>query len=260
MGDFSADWLSLRARFDTEARAAVLEQRLARFAADRVGGSGRALQVIDLGAGSGNNHRHLSPRLPIRQHWTLVDGDEDLLRTAPQTTDLSRKHADLADDLEAAIPDTADLVTASALIDLVSRAWLVRLVHRVEQVNAALLVVLTYDGRIRWSDEDAEDGWIRDLVNTHQRGEKGFGPALGPDAPRALQDVAGPRLATFSSDWKIGASDREMRVALVDGWAGAAAEISPGDRSRISAWAARRRASECDLIVGHADQLMLPEA
>ena len=258
MGDFSADWLSLRARYDTEARAEVLEQRLARFAAARLNGSGRALQVIDLGAGSGNNHRHLSPRLPIRQHWTLVDGDEDLLRTAPQTTDISRKHADLAVDLEAAIPETADLVTASALIDLVSRNWLVRLVRRVEEVNAALLVVLTYDGRIRWSDDDAEDGWVRDLVNTHQRGEKGFGPALGPDAPRALQDVAGPGLATFSSDWRIGRADRDMRIALVDGWATAAAEIAHEDRSRVSAWALRRRESEADLIVGHADQLMLP--
>ena len=258
MGDFSADWLSLRARFDTAARAEVLEERLARFATARLGGSGRALQVIDLGAGSGNNHRHLSPRLPVRQHWTLVDGDEDLLRTAPQTTDVSRKHADLAVNLEAAIPDTTDLVTASALIDLVSRDWLVRLVRRVEEVNAALLVVLTYDGRIRWSDENAEDGRLRDLVNMHQRGEKGFGPALGPDAPRALQDVVGAGLVTRSSDWKVGAADREMRVALVDGWADAAAEIAPEQRSRISAWAVRRRECECDLVVGHADQLMLP--
>jgi hypothetical protein len=45
MGDFSADWLSLRARYDTEARAEVLEQRLARFAAARLNSSGRALQV-----------------------------------------------------------------------------------------------------------------------------------------------------------------------------------------------------------------------
>ncbi|MCR9174694.1 MAG: class I SAM-dependent methyltransferase [Alphaproteobacteria bacterium] len=258
MGAFSADWLSLRARFDTAARAQVLEDRLARFAATRLSGSGRALQVVDLGAGSGNNHRHLSPRLPVRQHWTLVDGDEDLLRTAPQTTDLSRRHADLAIDLEAAIPDAADVVTASALIDLVSREWLVRLVRRVEEIDAALLVVLTYDGRIRWSDEDAEDAWVRDLVNMHQRGEKGFGPALGPDAPRALQDLAGPGLATLSSDWKIGTADKDMRGALVDGWAAAAAEIAPDDGARISAWAERRRQIESGLVVGHADQLMLP--
>jgi hypothetical protein len=260
MGDFSADWLSLRARFDTAARAQVLEDRLARFANTRLSETGRTLQVIDLGAGSGNNYRHLSPRLPIRQHWTLVDGDEDLLRTAPETSDISRKHADLASGLEAAIPETADVVTASALIDLVSREWLVRLVERVRQINAALLVVLTYDGRIGWSDEDVDDGFVRERVNMHQRGEKGFGPALGPDAPHALQDIAGPDLATCSSDWRIGSADQDMRVALVDGWAGAAAEIAPEEAARISAWAARRRESDSDLIVGHADQLMLPLA
>lgn len=259
MGDFSADWLSLRAGFDTAARAQDLEGHVARFAAARLGGSDRALQVIDLGAGSGNNHRHLSPRLPVRQHWALVDGDEALLQVVPGTSDISRKHADLAVDVEAAIPNTADLVTASALIDLVSRDWLVRLVARVRKVNAALLVVLTYDGRIRWADDDAEDTLVRDLVNQHQRGEKGFGPALGPDAPRVFQDVAGPQLATRSSDWRIGAADRDMRVALVDGWAGAAAEIAPDEAARISAWAARRRDSASDLVVGHADQLMLPE-
>jgi len=262
MGGFSTDWLSLRAQFDGAARSPVLEDRLARFARDRTasrpGRPARTLRVVDLGAGNGNNYRHLSSRLPVAQHWTLVDADPDLLAAAPRTADVTRHLADLSVALEEVIPDSADLVTASALIDLVSQRWLDRLVERVRRVGAALLIVLTYDGRIRWSDGDEEDARVADLLNRHQRGDKGFGPALGPDAPRALQDLIGADVQTVSSDWVIAPEDGAMRRALVDGWAQAAWEIDPEGMDRIGAWAERRRQTPVRLVVGHADQLVLP--
>ena len=227
---FSEDWLALRAPYDTAARASALERRLADWLSDRAGPG--PLSVLDLGAGSGNNMAHLAPRLPVPQSWTLVDADGALLEAAARRhPDVTVRQGDLAGDLAALIPEGTGLVTASALIDLVSEAWLARLTARVREIGCALLVVLTYDGRILWESELAGDGEVRDLVNRHQRGEKGFGPALGPEA---------------------------MRTALVTGWAGAAAEIAPEQAAAIEAWRERASSAPRALAVGHADQLWLP--
>ncbi|MDF1793445.1 MAG: class I SAM-dependent methyltransferase [Thalassobaculaceae bacterium] len=253
---FSTDWLALRAPFDATARAAALEARLADWSARR--GAGRVLSVVDLGAGSGNNLAHLAPRLPAKQRWTLIDADTALLAEAARRhPGVEIRAGDLAADLERLIPEGTDLVTASALIDLVSGAWLDRLAARVRAVGCALLVVLTYDGRIAWESDTAADAGIRALVNRHQRGDKGFGPALGPDAPAALRNLL-PGTETAVSDWEIGPAETAMRTALVDSWAGAAAEIAPERAETIEPW--RRFASDQPraLTVGHADQLWLP--
>lgn len=257
---FSADWLSLRAGFDSAARNTDLERRLASWGARR--GAGRALRIVDLGAGSGNNKAHLSPRLSIAQDWTLVDSDPALLAEARRTHPDARIVAgdlagDLAGELGSLIPEGTDLVTASALIDLVSRPWLERLVERVLRVGCALLIVLTYDGRITWEAETAEDRDLTELVNRHQRGDKGFGPALGPDAPDVLSRLV-PSIERAESDWVVRPGDTDMRGALVTGWAGAAAEISPENAEKIETWRQFATAKPRLLKVGHTDQILLP--
>lgn len=251
---FSPDWLALRAPYDTAARATALEARLAAWLSGR-----EAISVVDLGAGSGNNLAHLAPRLPVEQRWTLVDADGALLAEA------ARRHpgvtvcqGDLAGDLDALIPDGTDLVTASALIDLVSESWLSRLADRVRTVGSGLLVVLTYDGRIDWVPETEADAEIRALVNRHQRGDKGFGPALGPAAPRALSALL-EGVETALSDWRIGPGETVMRGALVEGWAGAAAELAPDRAGIIAPWRDQAASLPRALAVGHADQLWLPD-
>lgn len=256
---FSRDWLALRAGFDTAARSPALEARLAGWAAARVAATGRALAVADLGAGSGNNRRHLAPRLPVDQAWTLVDADPGLLAAARHDAPgAAVLQADLATDLGRALPSGTDLVTASALIDLVSESWLQRLMARVEAVGAALFVVLTYDGRTAWTPGDALDGLVLDAVNRHQRTDKGFGPALGPDAGPALAQLAGDRLAQAPSDWVVGPQDVAMRRALVDGWAAAAAEIEPDGAELIRGWQRHARQRAARIVVGHVDQLVTP--
>ncbi|WPZ33649.1 class I SAM-dependent methyltransferase [Thalassobaculum sp. OXR-137] len=254
---FSADWLALRAPYDTAARASALERRLADWLSARSGPE--PLSVVDLGAGSGNNMAHLAQHLPAGQSWTLVDADGALLEEAARRhPGVSVRQADLAGDLAALIPEGTGLVTASALIDLVSEAWLARLAAWVQEIRCALLVVLTYDGRILWEPELAGDGEIRDLMNRHQRGDKGFGPALGPEAPVTLSRLL-PGVETAMSDWQIAAGEPAMRAALVAGWAGAAAEIAPDRAAAIEAWRDRASSEPRALAVGHADQLWLPD-
>lgn len=254
---FSADWLTLRAGFDSAARSTALEARLADWAAARVRRTGRPLRIVDLAAGTGNNRRHLSPRIAVPQHWTLVDNDPALLAAAGSAADI--RVLDLAADPAAAIPDDTDLVTASALLDLVSSGWLDRLAARLQSTQAALFAVLSYDGRIEWQAPAPFDAEVRDLVNRHQRTDKGFGPALGPDAVAALVERLDGAPETAPSDWVMQPSDRAMRAAMVDGWAGAATEIAPELADRVAAW--RRTAADRGglLTVGHRDLLLLPE-
>ncbi len=259
--NFSEDWLGLRAGFDTRARSRMLEGRLGSWTSQRVTRTGRPLSVVDLGAGSGNNYRHLHPRLPVEQAWTLVDADAALLTAAQRTAPpMAVQTIDLATDLEGALPAGTDLVTASALIDLVSATWLERLMARVDALGAALLVVLTYDGRTLWEPSEPFDDRVLELVNRHQRSDKGFGPALGPDAALALARLTGQRAVEETSDWIIDAGDMAMRRALVDGWASAALDIAPDESASINSWRSRSIDRRARLTVGHVDQLLIPPA
>lgn len=253
---FSADWLALRAPYDTAARNTMLEERLATWAARRIGATGRPLTVIDLGAGSGNNHRHLASRIGVAQRWTLLDSDPCLLRLAPD--DVDTRLSDLGNGPAAAIPDDADLVTASALIDLVSERWLAALIARTTAVNAALFVVLSYDGRIGWEIEHPTDARVAALINRHQRTDKGFGPALGPSAGDTLQRLSTRPVLEARSDWVIGADDGAMRSALVEDWHAAAIEMAPEEHAALNHWADTARLRAETLTVGHVDHLIPP--
>ena len=74
MSGFSAEWLALRESYDLRARnPIVLDAVAASFK------SHDAVSVVDLACGAGSTVRALSPHLPARQHWDLVDNDPRLL-------------------------------------------------------------------------------------------------------------------------------------------------------------------------------------
>jgi len=258
VGGFTADWLALREPADAAARAARLA---APFARD----DGSPLRIVDLGAGSGANLRYLAPRLRGAQKWLAVDKDAGLLvaltsRPAPPGVAVRTRVVDLARSLEMLSFDDCDLVTAAALLDLVSASWLQRLANRCATARAGVLFALTYDGRIEWTPEDPEDGLARELVNRHQLRDKGFGPALGPAAGReavALFEARGYELTTARSDWELGPESAALQSALVRGWAAAGSEVDPGAANRLAEWRKRRLArivaGESRLRVGHVD-------
>ncbi len=265
MSGFSADWLTLREAADTRARNAGGGLLAVLAGHDAAAGVGVAShRVLDLGAGTGANFRYLQPRLPGARHWMLVDHDRALLdvaaaRAAPDAA-LETTVVDLAAALESLQFPEGGLVTASALLDLVSEPWLARLAARCRGARAAVLFALTYDGRATCRPTDPDDAPVIALVNRHQRRDKGFGAALGPVAAQvaAAQFArAGYRLCRVRSDWQIDASEPALQAALLEGWAQAAREVQPEAAARVDDWLGRRRrhlaAGRSRLHVGHED-------
>lgn len=263
---FPASWLALREPADAAACCRPILDRLGAWARARP-----AVRVVDLGAGTGAHLRRTAPALGPRQSWTLVERDPALLaagadRLADATVPWRYRELDLARDLAALEDEACELVTASALLDLVSRAWLERLVAWRARAGAALLAVLSFDGRVRWHPIEPGDGPCTALVNRHQRRDKGFGPALGPDATRVLQELlddAPGELLVGRSDWRLGPEAAALQEELLEGHARAAAEIAPGRARAVERWRRRRRAhlaaGTSRVLVGHLDLLFLPE-
>ncbi len=263
MSGFSDAWLRARAAWDGPARNRTVEGALRAWAQARTD----RLVIVDLGAGNGNNQRHLAPLFTQPVDWLLVDNDPALLAAAERNAAL--KDGDRLDcrttdlgsaDLEQLIAG-ADLVTASALFDLVSELWLGQLLDALEKHNSALLAVLTYDGRMEVDVEVGETEMVRRFFNRHQQGDKGLGPALGPEAATALSTSLRERsydLFEGDSGWNIGAGDSGVDE-LVRGWVSAASEIAPELASEISSWGADLLSGHGSRIrVGHRDHFAIP--
>ena len=269
---FAAEWLSLREPVDHRSRAAGLVSLLA------TGRRKDPLRVLDLGAGTGSNLRYLAPRMPGPQDWTLVDHDQHLLdaATGPDpAARVNRVRADLS-DLSCLDIAGADVVTGSALLDLVSEDWLRRLVDECCRGSCRALFALTYDGSIDWRGpadgrdaHESDDELVRERANLHQRQDKGFGPALGPRAgavAHTLFQQAGYRTWLVPSPWWLGPTDTEVARTLVEGWQSAASSPGSGGEAvqvdRIGAWAGRRlhaiATGDFGLCVGHVDLLAMP--
>jgi len=292
MAGFSAEWLALREPADHAARSADLTRAVLN-ALPRDGPQ----RILDLAAGTGANLRYLASvfagpthgsaptesnvRAPlagslaspvpvgaepgVRPSWLLVDHDPALLAHVARAPGVDTRCVDLSTLDDRGIFDGRTLVTASALLDLVSEAWLRALAVRCAQAGAAVLFALTYDGRITCSPQDPDDAGIVSLVNRHQHTDKGFGPALGPDAI----DVAahcfeglGYRVQRARSDWVLTPESRQLQRQLIDGWAQAAAEIAPAREAVIDAWRDRRLAhvlaGRSEIAVGHEDMAAWP--
>ena len=265
MTGFSADWLALREPHDVRARnPAVLNAVVALLAGNT------AVRIVDLACGTGSTLRALSPRLPARQNWRLADNDLGLLARATATThpagvSVTAVPLDLNRDLEAVLDGPVDLVTASALLDLASQAWLERLAVELAARSIPIYAALSYDGRIEISPSHSLDAAIVAAVNAHQRRDKGFGPALGPMAASAAIarfESLGYSVVHGAADWVIGPQDREIQLEIFAGWASAAREIGDLPLADTVQWLTFHRdeiAAGCSsLRVGHVDIFARP--
>ena len=278
-----ARWLQLREPADAVARSAHLTRAITDTIADH-----EPVHVLDLATGTGSNLRYLVSHLPDNQRWLVVDRDSTLLAHVPALTsgwsaarhydyrtegnrcvirgrrldcDVETRSLDLAALSDGGIFAGRHLVTASALLDLASERWLRELAERCRAVGAAALFALTYNGRSSCSPVEPEDDMIRDLLNRHQKTDKGLGGlAAGPDAAACTVGCfreVGYRVRSEPSDWVLGSDERELQRRLIEGWTEAAMEMAPRNASVITRWRRRRlghiNADRSQVVVGHVD-------
>jgi len=278
---FSAEWLQQREPFDSAARDAAAQtlQLPTHWQAIRPPVC-RPWRVMDLACGTGANLRWLAPRLGGVQQWLMVDHDADLLSRLPQhlqntgngdgnkfDATVRFQQANLMTELETLPWAAVDLVTASALLDLVGTDWLQRLVALVVQHRLPVLMALNVDGRHAWSIKDDLDSLVALRFAQHQRRDKGMGEALGADAApllrSALQDAGYSVHCALSDWWLDGGANLEalsLQRALISGMAAAAAEQDPVGAPQVLAWQQRRLAlaAQTQLRVGHLDLWAVP--
>lgn len=277
---FDGDWLALREGFDAAARSLALGQALSAALPDDP-------RLLDMGAGTGSLLRWLAPLIGRDQRWTLVDADPVLLGRAmrdiagwadargmevtgtsgtlslassPGRWQVVARTADLADGA----PDLAgqDAVVCSALLDLVSAAWIRRFAAG---LRIPLLACLSVDGRDGMVPPLPLDLAVGTAFRRDQRRDKGFGRALGPTAPAVLQDTLqrhGFTVRSARSDWHIPRVATAMLLKLTGSFADVALSAPTACKAAVEGWERTRRrqiaARRLAIRVGHRDILALP--
>jgi hypothetical protein len=270
---FSAEWLSLREPADIRARNPEV------LAAFRAAAGARAregrIALADLACGTGSTWRATAAALsPLGQDWRLHDYDPALLAEArrlaleaPAGVSITTIEVDLLADLDRALDGGADIVVTSAFLDLVSAAWLDRLVAGLAVRRLTFYAALTYDGRASLDPPHPLDAAVIAAVNRHQITDKGFGPALGPGAAAATVTAlraAGYRVVEGRSDWLFLPEEGLVQSMTVEGWAVAAEEIGGLEAEALVDWRhthlTRIAEGATEIMVGHVDLFAEPGA
>ena len=280
MSGFDAGWLKLRESADLRARNAELATSVAAHFTSK-----ETLSILDLGCGTGANLRASYALYPKMQHWQLVDHDLALLDVGNQTlmqwADEARTEADgtlclkkggyklhikflqldLSRDMDGLFQNDPDLVTASALFDLVSDDWLARFVDMITKKRCSVYALLTYDGAEIWQPSLPLDEAVHAGFLAHQHRDKGFGAALGPDAPAALRahlEAFRFKVDVADSPWRLTQErDGDLIVALADGIASASCESGVISKEQASDWLASRSKAH-SAHIGHQDLFAAP--
>jgi hypothetical protein len=254
----SPEWLVLREPADAAARCAELAERLRRYLPP----TGRVV-IHDLGGGSGAMGRWFAPRLPGRQQWVVHDRDAELLERAvaappgSASVTVEARRSDVtrltADDLAG-----ASLITASALLDLLTADELVRMLRAC--AGRPMLLALTVTGRVTLTPADPLDAHIGAAFNAHQRRNH----LLGPDAVGAAVEElrgTGTEVRVRPSPWRLNAAHADLSAEWLEGWVAAACEqepaLAPDARTYRDRRLAQAAAQELAVTVDHADLLVL---
>ena len=264
-------WLALREPADAAARAVDILEPLRRHLA----ASSTPLVVHDLGSGTGSMLRWLAPRLPGPQHWLLLDLDAELLQVAGSTpaplavdgtpvtvathrVDVTTYGADLS---------AADLVTASALLDLWTERELQRVVDACALARVPVLFTLSVSGRVSLHPVEPLDCALAGAFNAHQRRFRRDGLLLGPVAGGTAAELfrrAGFHVSTRPSPWLLGPDDGELVGEWLTGWVHAACEQVPRLAPAATGYLRRRKQQLQDgalqVTVQHRDLLALPDS
>ncbi len=232
--------------------------------------------------------RWLAPLLPaVAQHWVLYDRDPDLLRCATAQPVTARAPVAPDGGLPAPRPpvaqptvatrqrditrlDPADLagaslITASALLDMLTAEELERFVTSCAGAGCPVLVTLSVVGRVEFTPAEPLDHEVEEAFNEHQRRTTGGRRLLGPDAVGVAVDRfvrLGGRVLVRPSPWRLGTAEAVVAAEWFTGWLDAACEQRPELTGLTAGYRDRRlaqaRSGRLGVTVHHDDLLVLP--
>jgi hypothetical protein len=265
----SPAWLRLREPADAAARASDLVEQIQPY----LPAGDRAL-IHDLGCGTGSMGRWLAPRLSGTQHWMMYDRDADLLTGAaaqmPGTAadgaavTIETRQRDIT-RLDPGDLAGASLITASALLDMLTADEVGRFVTTCARAGCPVLVTISVIGQVELTPADPLDARVAGAFNAHQRRTTGGRRLLGPDAVGAAADAftrLGLDVLVRPSPWRLGAAQADLTAEWFRGWVGAACEQQP-ELTVAAAGYARHRVAEAtagrlSVRVHHLDLLARP--
>jgi SAM-dependent methyltransferase len=265
----SPRWLALREPADAEARARDLADAL-----ERALPASGSRTIHDLGCGTGAMGRWLAPLLSGPQHWVVHDRDADLLALAaaavpPPAADgapvtVETRRADIA---RMRVRDLAGatLITASALLDLLTVDELDRLAGLCVGAGSPILLTLSVIGSVEIAPAVPLDRRVAAAFDAHQRRATKRGRMLGPDAVDFAVEAfrrLGAEVLVRPSPWRLGPADSALAAEWFRGWVDAACEHENELAGECEPYARRRleqaSAGGLAVTVGHADLLVLP--
>lgn len=268
----SPRWLSLREPADARARATELVDRVRHCLPH-----GRLAVIHDLGCGTGSMARWLAPQLTGAQHWIGYDRDAELLAHAsadppPMAADgakvtVETRQLDIT-RLDPGDLGEASLITASALLDIMTVEELDRFVTMCAEAGCPVLVCLSVTGRVELSPADPLDAQVAEAFNAHQRRTTPDGRRHGPDAVGAAIEAftrPGADVLVRPSPWRLDAAragDAALVAGWLAGWVGAACAQQPGLTAASEPYVQRRLdalgSGRLRIAVHHLDLLAVP--
>ncbi|MDT7741603.1 MAG: hypothetical protein QOE59_681 [Actinomycetota bacterium] len=254
------DWLALREPADHAARSEDLAAGLDTW----LGADPADLIVRDLGCGTGSMGRWLAPRLTRPQRWFLHDRDADLAHRAaasPPPGAVAATTAVVGDLSDLADVEGADLVTCSALLDLLRAPDVGHLAGLCADTGAAALLTLSVTGGVALDPADPLDEAVAAAFDAHQRRDG----RLGPDAAGVAAAAFGRRgyaVVWRASPWRLGPGDAALAEEWLRGRLDAACAQDPSLAPHAGRYLADRREAlgvgTLRAEVEHADLLALP--
>ncbi|HEX5336525.1 MAG TPA: hypothetical protein VFW55_11625, partial [Propionicimonas sp.] len=159
----------------------------------------------------------------------------------------------------------ASLITASALLDMMTADELERIVATCAGAGCPTLVTISVIGQVELTPVDPLDAHIVGAFNAHQRRTAGARRLLGPDAVSAAADAfarLGFDVLVRPSPWRLGAAQAALAAEWFTGWVSAACEQRPELTTAVAVYVRRRLAEastgRLSIEVHHHDLLARP--
>ncbi|WP_187279885.1 methyltransferase domain-containing protein [Quadrisphaera setariae] len=263
------EWLALREGADERARRSATPQLLHHLGLDTTAAPQGRLRVVDVGAGTGANLRHLAPVLSSAQDWLLLDHDPEVLERAEELLDeepvaaratVTTRLGDLAGvDLRG----SADLLTCTALLDVLRADQVDGLVAALAAARVPALMALTVTGEVQLDPPHPADAELARTFDDHQQRDGRLGPLAAGHTVQALAR-AGFSVLTVPTPWRLGPEEPELVLEWAAGRVEAAVEQDPALAGTGRSWLQQRSREvdrgELHAVVHHVDLAAGPPA